>query len=262
MNDRKSFKALGSILFTIVIFSASAFADPPAAFQSTNPNVPAVTGDASLFEGVRGVSHAPGHGGVTGFNLDSTTDAGPGVFGSSDNGEGVRGVSKSDAHGAVVGTNGGAAEGVFGESARGEGVRGVSHSGAHGAVVGTNDAGVGVFGASGSGSAAGGEFQNTGGGDLLRAGQSSAFRVLNNGDVIVRGQRIGATGIQGPQGLQGPPGPAVHTVSVCQSPALGSGTCPCSGATVSRVSGTCSVTSDTGQCSNSIAGGCCAVCRP
>jgi hypothetical protein len=122
---------------------------------STAPAVPAVLGEATKFEGVRGVNQAPGHGGVVGINEDKTVNAGPGVFGQSDQGEGVRGSSKADWHGGVVGTNDGtgtnAGPGVYGESKVGEGVRGVGHSEAHAAVVGTNDSasgGAGVFGSS------------------------------------------------------------------------------------------------------------------
>ena len=119
---------------------------------TTDPTTPAVFGDATQFEGVRGVSHAAGHGGVVGYNVDGSPNAGPGVYGESGEGEGVRGVSKAEWHGGVVGTNesGGpnAGPGVYGESKRGEGVRGVSHSADHAGVVGTNEKGAGVFGSS------------------------------------------------------------------------------------------------------------------
>jgi hypothetical protein len=128
---------------------------------SAAPGVPAVSGDATLFEGVRGVSHAAGHGGVVGYNVDKTASAGPGVFGESDFGEGVRGSSKAAWHGGVVGTNEStdpnAGPGVYGESKNGEGVRGVGHSQGHGAVVGTNEKGVGVFGSSQNGEGVHGE---------------------------------------------------------------------------------------------------------
>lgn len=119
---------------------------------STSPNTPAVLGDATLFEGVRGISHAAGHGGVVGLNVEASSNAGPGVYGSSDHGEGVRGINKSNDHGAVVGTNSAAGAGVYGESSSGEGVRGIGHSADHGAVVGTNSAtGAGVYGESSGG---------------------------------------------------------------------------------------------------------------
>ncbi len=133
---------------------------------STSPTVPAVLGEATVFEGVRGVSEAPGHGGVVGLNTDKSANAGPGVFGQSDQGEGVRGSSKADWHGGVVGTNDSTGTnpgpGVYGESKGGEGVRGVGHSEAHAAVVGTNDAaggGAGVFGSSQGGEGVHGETQ-------------------------------------------------------------------------------------------------------
>jgi hypothetical protein len=85
---------------------------------------------------------------------------------------------------------------------------------------------------------------------------------LNNGDVLVRGQKIGAIGPAGPQGPRGLAGPAVKTVSTCaESPGLGTPTCACQATTITRSSGPCTVTSETGQC-NAAAGGCCAVCAP
>jgi hypothetical protein len=51
-------------------------------------------------------------------------------------------------------------------------------------------------------------------------------------------------------------------VAVCQSPQLGNAQCPCSSTTVTRASGACSITSDTGSCSNQLNNGCCAVCAP
>ena len=119
---------------------------------SNQTTVPAVLGEATKFEGVRGTTKAPSHGGVVGLNINTTAGAGPGVLGGSDHGEGVRGESKSNGHGAIVGANSGAGQGVYGESASGEGVRGVGHSTDHGAVVGTNSgAGQGVYGESASG---------------------------------------------------------------------------------------------------------------
>jgi hypothetical protein len=72
-------------------------------------------------------------------------------------------------------------------------------------------------------------------------------------------QLMGPPGPQGPPGPKGDPGPAVNTVAVCQSGAPV--TCACEGETVTRVFGTCSVTSDTGPCNNT-GPGCCAVCTP
>ena len=115
----------------------------------SNPNEIGVSGSSAKFEGVRGTSHAAGHGGVVGINDEGTDSAGPGVYGESVKGEGVRGVSHSAFHGGVVGTCDNEAAGVFGESTKGEGVRGVSHSPFHGGVVGTCDnEAAGVFGES------------------------------------------------------------------------------------------------------------------
>ena len=113
---------------------------------------PGVLGESSQFEGVRGISHAAGHGGVVGINDNPSDNAGPGLYGESTKGEAVRGVGHSPVHGAVVGTCDNAAPGVFGESAKGEGVRGVSHSAVHGGVVGTCDSeAAGVYGESTAG---------------------------------------------------------------------------------------------------------------
>ena len=176
----------------------------------------------------------------------------------------------------VVGENTAGGDGVFGiGGATGRGVVGVSdnHIGVEGnsngsrgfGVVGSSKKGIGVWGSTNSGSATGGEFHNNGGGDLIRAGDGTVFRVLNNGDVLVRGQKIGAAGAQGAQGQkgdQGPSGPAVHTVSVCANmTGLGNPTCPCTNRTVTRQAGACTVTSDTGSCS-AAQNGCCAVCAP
>lgn len=124
--------------------------------QVTDDGQVGVFGESTLFEGVRGLSHSAGHGGVVGINDNQSDNAGQGVFGVSDKGEGVRGISHSPHHGGVVGTNDNAGAGVHGESSSGEGVRGISHSSAHAAVAGTNDnpfehAGAGVFGESKNG---------------------------------------------------------------------------------------------------------------
>ena len=94
----------------------------------------------------------------------------------------------------------------------------------------------------------------------------------------------GATGPQGPQGAtgpQGPAGPVVHSSAVCASasttggsnPLFTNGNCGCSNKSVSIVTtyGTCTATSDTGNCSavgynivghpNAAWGACC-VCAP
>lgn len=161
--------------------------------------------------------------------------------------QGVRGV---------VGENSAGGDGVFGIG-KGAGLRSVVGTSERAtAVGGTSSGGTGVWGSTNSRAASGGEFHNLNGGDLIRAGRGTEFRVLQNGDVVVRGQVIGATG------PQGPPGPPSRSLAVCQSPSVGTGACPCSSRTISRVSGACSVTADTGSCSNDAVGGCCAVCSP
>ncbi len=224
-----------SISVTTALFFGgigSAKADPPVVHESTD-TTPAVKGVSKTGRGVEGWS-----------------DANFGVVGISKTSVGVDGISESSF-------------GVVGQSKTSAGVKGFSDDGR--GVEGWSTKSEGVVGITANPDAAAAEFTNTGGGDHLRAG---AFRVINNGDVLVRGQKIGATGPQGPQGLQGLkgdpgiPGPAVRTVALCQSPELGNGTWPCSNRTVTRVNGACTVTSDTGSCSNSTAGGCCSVCVP
>ena len=92
--------------------------------QATNPGELGVLGTSIQFEGVTGISHAAGHGGVVGKNENQSDNAGPGVFGFSTGGEGVRGVSHSAGHGGVVGTNASSGAGVFGGSTTGVGVHG------------------------------------------------------------------------------------------------------------------------------------------
>lgn len=77
-----------------------------------------------------------------------------------------------------------------------------------------------------------------------------------------RGRR-GDKGDKGDKGGKGDPGPSgalSNSVAVCQAGT--SVSCSCSGRTISRVFGACSVTSDTGPCANSTPNGCCAVCAP
>lgn len=220
---------------------------------------PGLVGESQESEGVRGIGHE-------GAGVSGTSEKWHGVYGESQEVEGVRGVGHKGA--GVSGTSE-KWHGVYGKSDEVEGVRGVGVKGA--GVSGSSVQWLGVFGTTESPEAAGGEFQNEGGGDLLRAGQNGAFRVLNNGDVLVRGQIIGATGApgatgaqgaQGPKGDPGPPGPAVRTVAVCADmTGLGNPTCPCTNRTVARHAGACTVTSDTGTCSAQ-QNGCCAVCVP
>jgi hypothetical protein len=94
-------------------------------FESSDPNTPAVLGESTAFEGVRGVSSAAGNGGVVGINENHTPQAGPGVFGQSD-ASGVWGISTTwhGVAGQSQSTTGGA--GVFGGSEVGPGVIGES----------------------------------------------------------------------------------------------------------------------------------------
>ncbi len=138
--------------------------------QSTDPNVPGITGqntaagigvfgESTGFEGVRGIGHSPDHAGVAGINDGGSV----GVFGESTESEGVRGVSHTPGHGGVVGINVsggigvsgssiGGGVGVFGESTEFEGVTGVSHAPGHGAVVGKHVAdGIAVYGETNNG---------------------------------------------------------------------------------------------------------------
>jgi hypothetical protein len=191
-------------------------------------------------------------------------------------------ISPSQAVPGVFGTNTANGDGVFGQATTGRGIIGVSESGI--GVQGTTKAGPGVVGVSETQagvegysqsdvglrgttrapSGAGGEFQNDGGGDLIRAGAGGVFRVSNTGDIFVRGQLVGATG---PEGPPGPPGAPVRTVAVCGG-GDGQGRCNCTGREIARQRATtatpgCSVTSDTGACALPIgASGVCCICAP
>ena len=143
------------------------FPNDPVIATSTTTNSPAVQGEGSDNEGVRGISHN-GHGGVVGIN-DWSPATPPGAGGNggwfeSTQGEGVRGWSKNPNHGGVVGVNtaGGVAVyglsdsnsgvlgeskngiGVVGESQEAEGVRGLGHKGA--GVSGTSEKWIGTYG--------------------------------------------------------------------------------------------------------------------
>ncbi len=74
-----------------------------------------VYGESTQFNGVRGVTYAPGHGAVVGVSENHTNQAGPGVFGQSD-GTGVWGTSKTwmGVYGFSESTTGG--HGVMGEA--------------------------------------------------------------------------------------------------------------------------------------------------
>jgi hypothetical protein len=250
---------LRNMFLTIILtmFLIDTVQADPIIGDSQNPNQPAVQGEHNADGwGVHGKSNR-GTGVVgtssTWYGVYGGSKEGIGTSGFSDKGAGVEGQSKTG-----YGTYGKSenASGVFGTSTKGVGVEGQSTSL------------IGVYGATKSKSAAGGEFQNSGGGDLIRAGKKSVFRVLNNGDVLVRGQKIGSKGdpgmpgVQGPKGDPGPQGPAVSTVAVCADmTGLGNPTCPCTNRTVTRQAGACTVTSDTGSCSAQ-QNGCCAVCTP
>ena len=127
-----------------------------------------VYGESALFNGVRGVTYAPGHGAVVGVNENHTLQAGPGVFGQSD-GTGVWGTSKTwmGVYGNSESTTGGAGVmgealgpgvigksqtwmGVYGETTSttgGAGVWGEHKAGGTG-TVGKSDTGIGVWGTS------------------------------------------------------------------------------------------------------------------
>jgi len=109
-------------------------ANPPLEGDSTSPTIPgvkgtnsaangvAVYGESQGFEGVRGVSHAAGHGAVVGFNDQI---GGTGVFGTGP-GRGVWGQSTGNDYGVVGNSVGGI--GVIGTSQNGEGVHGETNS--------------------------------------------------------------------------------------------------------------------------------------
>ncbi len=106
-----------------------------------------VYGESTLFNGVRGVTYADGHGAVVGVSENHTPHAGPGVFGQSD-GTGVWGESKTwmGVYGKSTSTTGGA--GVMGEgSSGGFGVLGESTTGA--GVEGRSQSGIGIVGRGG-----------------------------------------------------------------------------------------------------------------
>lgn len=106
-----------------------------------------VYGESTLFNGVRGVTYAPGHGAVVGVSENHTQQAGPGVFGQSD-GTGVWGDSKTwmGVYGHTASTTGGA--GVMGEGDPGPGVIGKSTKwvGVYGETAGIENGPAGVWG--------------------------------------------------------------------------------------------------------------------
>jgi hypothetical protein len=95
------------------------FQNDPVISISNSQGTPAVQGEGSGFEGVRGISHDE-HGGVVGIN-DGSPSSPPGAGGNggwfeSTQGEGVRGWAKNPNHGGVVGVNTAGGIGVFGTS--------------------------------------------------------------------------------------------------------------------------------------------------
>jgi hypothetical protein len=137
-----------------------------------------VYGESNLFNGVRGITRAPGHGAVVGIsevrNPDSQghpeRNAGPGVFGQSEGtgvwgtstswlgvygettataGAGVWGTNKADGSG-VVGIGEGGGVGVYGKGQRREGIFGETNSDRTAAVAGVQlnqgGTGAGVYG--------------------------------------------------------------------------------------------------------------------
>jgi hypothetical protein len=99
--------------------------------ESDDPKVAAVTGTASQFNAIRGITTAAFDAAVVGVNEDSSDNAGPGVYGES-RGTGVIGKSSTW-------------HGVYGETdstTGGQGVNGTGHTG----VAGVGKTWVGVYG--------------------------------------------------------------------------------------------------------------------
>lgn len=163
------------------------FANDPIIVRTNTPSGPehyngGIYGESTLFNGVRGVSYAPGHGAVVGVSENHTNQAGPGVFGQSD-GTGVWGQSKTwmGVYGNSSSTTGGAGvmgeaagagvigksqtwHGVYGETPSTTGGAGVwgEHKGSGAGVVGKSVSGVGVWATSGTGEAVHAETQSPG----------------------------------------------------------------------------------------------------
>jgi hypothetical protein len=217
--------------------------DPPAAFQSTQASTPGVLGEntAEGGAGVYGKADAKGAGGVIGH-----ADDGRGIYGESKTGVGVWGFSESGI--AIVGDSKAGAAGIQGQADKGRGVFGESKTGQ--GVWGFSESSNAIVGDSRSANAATAVFQNSGGGDLIQAGKNGAFRVRNNGDVFVRGAKIGLrglTGLTGPQGstgLTGPQGPA--------GPVSRAG-CICSWNATDPITGFCSAAGGSGRATGGVA---------
>jgi len=131
--------------------------DPVISIDTIHTDKAAVQGEASGFEGVRGISH-DSHGGVVGINdVANPAMAGNGGWFVSDQGEGVRGWSKNSNHGGVVGVNTGGGTGVFGTSDNSVGVWGtsVNYEGIHAETQSSSTAAMAAYQMNaGSGSAA------------------------------------------------------------------------------------------------------------
>jgi hypothetical protein len=193
------------------------------------------------------------------------TVGGVGVFGRSKDFQGVHGESENQA-------------GTVGISKNFVGVWGESSSDGHPGVIGLSKKWQGVHGESENQAGTVGISKNFVGvwaetstknhPGIFAKGPTVAGRFEGNvevtGDVLVRGQKIGATGPQGPQGPPGPAGPRgpANSVAICaEGPVGGTASCSCHGRLISNQAGACSVTSDTGGCS-AATNGCCAVCAP
>jgi hypothetical protein len=149
------------------------YQNDPIIVRTTTPSGPenyngGIYGESTLFNGVRGVTYAPGHGAVVGISENHTPQAGPGVFGQSD-ATGVWGTSKTwmGVYGNSESTTGGAGvmgeavgPGVIGKSQTWIGVYGETQSTTGGAAVfgehknngtgvgGKSSGGIGVWGVS------------------------------------------------------------------------------------------------------------------
>jgi hypothetical protein len=127
------------------------YQNDPIIVRTTTPSGPenyngGIYGESTLFNGIRGVTYAPGHGAVVGISENHTPQAGPGVFGQSD-AVGVWGTSKTwhGVAGFSESTTGGF--GVYGE-AIGPGVVGKSTTwfGVYGETAGVEGGPAGVCG--------------------------------------------------------------------------------------------------------------------
>lgn len=208
-----------------------------------------VYGRSDSGDAIVGETKQSGKNGVLGTN---PTEGGNGVAGISEKGNGLYGASKSQ-------------NGVYGQSETGSGVHGYSKDQI--GLFGKSDNGTGLYAVSMKNTGVAATFANLGGGDLVRGvngpGSVPVFWVANNGDIFVRGQRVGAVGPAGPQGIQGLPGPATKSIAACGS------SCGCRTRAITVLFSLsesllgCSVTSETGPCQiNTGSAGMCCVCAP